>query len=129
MKEFLQKLSALEAEISTEKGPFTLFAIFQREEGYGNWDLLVMAPWMEEEGDVLDYIGTKMYSVFDDNDMVKFSHIAEIDETVPDLEEFLDMFPVEHGLIRAGYDYYLGKKIKRAYIITARSELLKAHEK
>ena len=34
-------------DIAAKKGDFTLFALFKRENGLGNWDLVVSAPWLD----------------------------------------------------------------------------------
>jgi hypothetical protein len=32
--------------IASQKGDFTLYALFKRANGVGNWDLVVSAPWL-----------------------------------------------------------------------------------
>jgi hypothetical protein len=47
MKEFIDKYIELERSISYEKGDFSLFALFLREDAADIWDLVVAAPWIE----------------------------------------------------------------------------------
>jgi hypothetical protein len=36
-------------EIAAKKGDFTLFALFRRANGLGDWDLVVSAPWLDSD--------------------------------------------------------------------------------
>jgi len=49
MKELLQKFTDLERTLSQEKGPFALFALFLREDAVDKWDLILAAPWIEDD--------------------------------------------------------------------------------
>ena len=42
-----QKLQQLVNTIEAERGPFTLFGVFMREDSPGRWDLVLSAPWLE----------------------------------------------------------------------------------
>jgi len=48
MKQILDKFVSLERDIASEKGEFSLFALFLREDAEDNWDLLASAPWLEK---------------------------------------------------------------------------------
>lgn len=43
------KIGALEGEISSEKGDFSLFGLFCREDAPNKWDLIVSAPWLQSD--------------------------------------------------------------------------------
>ena len=43
----LEKLRLVMDEVTEEKGPFTLFGLFLREDAPNKWDLVVSAPWLE----------------------------------------------------------------------------------
>lgn len=47
--EFTAKFAWLESEIARERGDFTLFALFMREDVPDRWDLIVSAPWFGED--------------------------------------------------------------------------------
>jgi hypothetical protein len=49
MRRLADKLLPLEREAADRNGPFTLFGLFEREESPGQWDLVVAAPWLENE--------------------------------------------------------------------------------
>jgi hypothetical protein len=44
MKELLGKFVELEQRLSQERGEFSLFALFLREDASDKWDLVVSAP-------------------------------------------------------------------------------------
>ena len=47
MKQTIEKLASLERDIASEKGEFSLFALFLREDADDKWDLLASASWLE----------------------------------------------------------------------------------
>jgi hypothetical protein len=47
MKQMIEKLASLERDVASEKGEFSLFGLFLREDAEGKWDLLASAPWLE----------------------------------------------------------------------------------
>jgi hypothetical protein len=54
--ELTEKFAELESHIAEEKGPFTLFALFMREDAPDRWDLIVSAPWAGgDKRSVVDY--------------------------------------------------------------------------
>lgn len=60
MKQLVEKLIALEQQISTEKGEFSLFALFLREDAQDKWDLVASAAWLEaDKKTALDYLSTR----------------------------------------------------------------------
>ena len=47
--ELTEKFTRLESQIAQEKGDFTLFALFMREDVPDRWDLIVSAPWLGDD--------------------------------------------------------------------------------
>lgn len=48
-REVAEKLVAVETRIAKEKGPLNLFALFQREDSPGYFDVIVAADWAIRE--------------------------------------------------------------------------------
>ena len=48
MRELLEQFVELERRLVEEHGQFSLFALFLREDSTDKWDLVVAAPWIEE---------------------------------------------------------------------------------
>src|SRR5205807_6503452 len=59
----VDKFVEVEREIASEKGDFVLFALLEREERPGRWDVVAAAPWLgEDKRPALDYIIRKIDS-------------------------------------------------------------------
>ena len=48
MKQVAEKLRNMERQVAEEKGPVSLFGLFLREGAPDKWDLVVSAPWIDE---------------------------------------------------------------------------------
>jgi hypothetical protein len=51
MSNIIDTAREIELELSGEKGPFTLFAVFEHEEIPNLWDIVVAAPWVEKDNE------------------------------------------------------------------------------
>lgn len=120
MNEYVAKLMEIEKKASEEKGPFTLFALFHREDTIEKWDLLVASPWIEEnKKEALHYLASELRERLTPNELVKISHIALIDEDNPGLIDLAGM-ETTHSHIEVTNRDFFGIPIKRAHIITSR---------
>ncbi len=123
MKEFAQKLVAVEQNISAEKGAFLLFALFLREDAPDLWDLLVSAPWIDQnKGDALRYLVPKIKAVATPNELAQLSRIVIIEKDQPALSALQSAMHVEHSVAEIQSSNFFGMQIKHAYIITSRRE-------
>jgi hypothetical protein len=78
-RDFIHKLMAVERAIAAEKGDFVLFALVQRAEGIGLWDLLISAPWLgTKEAETLDFFARKLKETLTNGEMMRLSRIAAI---------------------------------------------------
>jgi len=84
--------------IASQKGEFTLFALFRRAKGIGEWDLAVSAPWLPKSryqaaGELVDLlvksIGRKAF--------VELARVEPIPTNDPNLKSLLAEFPVDDG--------------------------------
>jgi len=77
MNQLVEKLASLERAISSEKGDFSLFALFLREDSYDRWDLLVSSPWIEiNEKKGLEYLVMRINSTFKPHELLSLSRIV-----------------------------------------------------
>jgi len=110
-------------EQATRKGwPFTLFALIEREDTPGQWDLVVSATWAHSDREGIAHI-IKVLSSEDLTtiDWFLISRIVPLDPSDEFVQMIARLFPTEHGMreIPAGI---LGEtRINHAVIITARS--------
>jgi len=120
MKETAKKLSSIEGQISRAKGPFSLFALFLREDAPDVWDLVVAAPWIESnQAQALKYIAEKMGEALTPDELTRISRIVLIDENNPDLDALQTAFSVQHGLVESRNSEFFGLPIKHSYIMTS----------
>ncbi len=120
MKEFINKFIELERRIKKQKGEFTLFALFMRDNGLNKWDVVVAAPWIDSDRKTaLDYISQQLQLSLTRDEVLQISRIALIDETNPTLDEIQRTLQPKHGVIEIMNSDLFGLEIKRAFIITA----------
>lgn len=121
MKEFIDKLRSLEAEISRQKGPFSLFALFLREEAQNKWDLVASASWFwSDKKKTLDYLAKKLRSRLTSDELLTLSRIVLIEEADPMLQALHQALQVEHTPTEVADCNLFGLQIKHAYIITSK---------
>lgn len=123
MKQLIEKLVSLERQISTEKGEFSLFALFLREDAPNKWDLVASAPWIETgKKETLDYFAKLLRSSLDLQELLSLSRIVLIDLNNPGLKAIHKDIRVEHGIVEIKDSNFFGLDIKHAYIITSKKE-------
>ena len=121
MNEFINKLMELETSVATEKGSFSLFALFLREDAPDVWDLLISAPWIEiDKQAALRYIAEKLNVLASPEELTKLSRIVIIERSNPALEAFHSAISAEHQKIEIKDSNFFGLQIKHAYIFTSR---------
>ncbi|MDL1971329.1 MAG: hypothetical protein LWW94_10295 [Candidatus Desulfofervidaceae bacterium] len=120
MKELANKLLKIEQELAFQKGGFSLFALFLREDAEDNWDLLISAPWVtKNKTNTLKYLAKKLQESLTPQEIVKLSKIVIIEPDNPALEAIHKAIHVEHGLVEVKDSIFFGLPIKHAFIITS----------
>jgi len=85
-------------EIASQKGDFTLFALFRRADSPGTWDLIVSAPWLESGklkalGELVDLLAKSLGR----DSLSQFSRVETVPSNNPTVEFILDSVPVDDG--------------------------------
>jgi hypothetical protein len=120
MNEFVTKLAEEERAMSQERGAFTLFALFLREDAPDRWDLLVAAPWIErDKKDGLEYVAKRLQRSLTAGELVLLSRIVIIEEDNPGLNALRQAFNIEHGRAEIRDSNFFGLPIKHAFVITS----------
>ena len=115
MNDLVEQLRRIEEAVSDEKGDFTLFALFLREDASDRWDLVVASPWIARDKRAgLKYLADKVQTQLKPDDRIRLSRIVIVDGPGP----LLNAFRVRHGLLEAKDNVFFGLKIKQAFIIT-----------
>jgi hypothetical protein len=77
MRQTIEKLASLERDIASEKGEFSLFALFLREDADETWDLLASAPWLEaDKRESLEYLVNEIRARLDTQELLSLSRIV-----------------------------------------------------
>jgi hypothetical protein len=88
MKTFIKKFFPIERTIAQEKGDFKLFALFEREDVQGIWDIVLAADWLPgEEVKSLRYVFGKNRAVLDKKEFLKVSKVVLLEINEPFIEE------------------------------------------
>lgn len=123
MKQLVEKLVAMEREISEERGTFDLFALFLREDALDKWDLVASAPWLEEDKrESLGYLSDRLRSHLTDEELLSFSRIVLVHQGNPFLEAVQRAVSCEHKDVEVKDSNFFGLEISRAYIITSKRQ-------
>ena len=117
-----EKLALLEREVSEEKGEFSLFGLFLREDAQDEdkWDLLVSALWLDankKEG--LAYLAKEIQKQLEPDELMSISKIVVLEKGDPILEAIHNAVKVKHGKVEVKDSNFSGVQITQACISTS----------
>lgn len=116
-----KKFTRLESQIAKERGDFTLFALFMREDVPDRWDLIISAPWVgEDKRGAVDYLIDQIKSKLGKEDLIWLSRIVPVDPEDVEVQDLNRTIQVEHGNVEVRDSNFFGQAIKRAHIITSK---------
>lgn len=120
MKKLLPRFVALERRLAETRGGFSLFALFLREDAVDRWDLIVAAPWIEQERkSALPYITGEVQQEFSPEELSLLSRIVLVELANPAVEAINQALAVQHAEAEVRDSNFFGVPIKHAYIITS----------
>ncbi len=104
-KEAREKLALLEREVSDEKGEFSLFGLFLREDAQDEdkWDLLVSALWLDaDKKEGLAYLAKEIQKRLEPDELLSISRIVVLERGDPILEAIHRAVKAKHGNVKHG---------------------------
>jgi hypothetical protein len=120
MSAFVEKLKAIEEEIARERDGFALFALFEREELPGRWDVVFSAPWVgESKRSAIDYVVRKTRAALDWEEFLTIARFVPLRPSEDFVRALTQMVRVAHGLIELHHEVIDGLLITRGYVITS----------
>src|SRR5215213_1543690 len=123
-----EKLRQIEIEISQLRGAFNLFALIEREDSLGNWDLVNSADWIgNNQKQLIDMIAFRISTKLDNNEKLMLSRIL----ILPSNDKFvqsLNLIGVEHGSARITNCTFNGILVREALLITSKQSQKKAEK-
>jgi hypothetical protein len=119
----LDKFSAIERLTSRERGKFSLFALFLREDSDDKWDFLAAAPWIEKnKWFAYRYFSKKLAETLTEQELLMLSRIVIIELKNPMLNAIHSAFKVEiekGGYLEVRDSNLFGFQIKHAYFFAS----------
>jgi len=120
----------LESRIANERGGFSLFALFMRDDVPNRWDLMVSAPWVsQEKSGVIEYFVNQIKSQLGSQQLTALARIVVIDPHDPAVQSLNRTFDVEHGKVEVLDSNFFGLPVKHAFIITSKRRPPQAEER
>lgn len=117
----VERLRQVMRELAAEKGDFTLFGLFLREEAPDKWDLVISSSWLEEgKLKALEEFVEKLASTIGEDEMLKFSRIVTVSHDDPNLDAILRAVSIDDGLMEVRESSFFGLPIKHAYILRSK---------
>jgi hypothetical protein len=121
MNKLIDKMMSMEKKVSSEKGEFSLFALFLREDAENKWDIVVSSPWLEKnKKEGIKYLAKQLKENLDQTELLSISRIVSIEEGNPALESIHRAVMTEHNNVEIKDSNFFGLQIKHAYIITSK---------
>ena len=124
IKHLIEKLESLEKEIADEKGEFSLFGLFLREDAENRWDLVVAAPWLNADSmEHIKYIADKLNIYLKNSELLSISRIVILDLNNPIVQIINRTWGVPRGrTFELNNPQLYSLPFKYAYIIISKSE-------
>ena len=120
VQELTQAFARLESEIAKEKGDFTLFALFLREDLPDRWDLIISAPWAVDRKNAIKYLVKKIQMTLGAAILTDLSRIVLANPDEPAVANLNRAIHIEHGNVEMRDTNVFGLPVKHAFIITSK---------
>jgi hypothetical protein len=121
-KETREKLASLEKDISAEKGEFSLFGLFLREDAKDEdkWDILVAAPWLDaDEKQGLEYLVKEIQKRLESDELLSISRVVILEKDNPILKAINKSVKAKHIEFEVEDSNFSGIQITHAFISTS----------
>ena len=117
----IEKLQELMREVAEDKGDFTLFGLFLREEAPDKWDLVVSSPWLEAgKMSALGDFVERLKSAIGEKQLLSISRVVTLAGDDPSLKAVLRTVNVDDGLVEVKDSDLFGLKIEHAYFLRSK---------
>jgi len=121
MSTIVDALEKIERKLSGEHGAFTLFALFERDDIPFRWDLVVAAPWVEQDNEsAMKLLAGELKTYLPKNELERISRIVLLDASADSVRALTSEHSVEHGRIEIDEGSLYGLPAEHGYLITSR---------
>jgi hypothetical protein len=116
----VEKLLDIEGRINLEAGSLVLFALIERDDAPGKWDLVVSVAWAKESRKyLLNRIALHVKNNLTWEEKVMLSRILILEPQDPFVRAINNRVSIKHGRDRISNLLVNGIPIKDSYIITS----------
>lgn len=130
MNSVIDTLREIEQAVSRDKGPFTLFALFLREETLEKWDLVVSAPWIErDKRSALRLLADRLRDSLSASDLLSISRIVLLDPSDPGVEAITQSVRVERSTLEVKDSVFFGQEIRHAHIFASKRQPMEVRQR
>ena len=120
MNELREKVRAVERDIAAEKGPLNLFALFEREDLFDRWDLVVSAPWAKHDRETLGYVVDVVKRHLESAEMTRLARIVILDATTDPVRALTERYSVEDEPVELSDLQRFGLPVTHGFLIASR---------
>jgi hypothetical protein len=119
MQEIIKKINDAHKKMAFEKGPFSFFALFKKEDAPDLWVLIVSAQWAPKKNELehLRYISKTINEFLTIDETAKLSHIILMDtQDSEDMERLRGAGSVKEPLVIKNEEIF-GVPVKEAVLL------------
>jgi len=117
-KKLVKKIEKFANDISSEKGPFILFGLFQREKLINSWDLVICASWLKSNDfNALKYSEKKLKYYTEEDERLSIGRLVTVSQDNPWISEVLDIPKNKKGVTELKNSELFGHNMRQAFII------------
>ena len=115
----VQRLKAAEEDISLAEGPFVLFALAERDEAPGKWDLLVSAEWLDINRKGIDQMVDALKPYLEPADWRHLASITPLSSSMEYVQWIAHKYGFQHHVLEVTNTFWDGVFVSHAFLITA----------
>jgi hypothetical protein len=120
MEEVIPRFVEVVREITGERGPLKLFALFERQEEPGQWDVVVSgAPVQADVGGFIHYLVDKLKSRLSEEEVGRLATIVLADPSDFRVRNLNNTFRLPFGVFKMVNCTINGMHITNGYILTS----------
>ena len=114
-----ESFRAAEEKVAEERGPFSLFGLFETEDAPNSWDLVAAAPWLYASSNRIKYLIDSVSTYFSVKDWKRISAACPMRTDSDFAKAITRKYHIEHEVEEIGNTYVNGVYISHAFLITS----------
>lgn len=120
MSNLAENIAEVARDLASANGSLNLFAVLEREDLVGRWDIVVSAPWAKEDKATLQTIAAAIRRHVPAQDIINLARIVILPANENPVRAINEQYTVEHGRVELAEPSRFGLPVKHGFIITSR---------